>query len=193
MKKQFSLRRCIPLAGDMLLVLFCIFCAFASQVTLGAASVRMNVLFIAVDDFNVALDIYGHPTAVTPNMDRLAAEGMHFDRAYAQDPLCNPSRSSFLSGRRPATTNVYGNFIQPRHSMGDVVMLPEYFSDHGYYHRPCGKDRSRSLRRLSPMGHLRECQTERTLPARSRSLNDPRQHLDRRFRGRHVPSRSLSD
>jgi len=101
---------------------------------------RPNVLFIAVDDLNVALGTYGeYPTAKTPNIDRLAAEGVRFDRAYAQDPLCNPSRTSFLSGRRPASTNVYGNFKAPRDHMGDVVMLPEYFRANGYFTARVGK------------------------------------------------------
>ena len=101
---------------------------------------RPNVLFIAVDDLNVALGTYGdYPTAKTPNIDRLASEGIRFDRAYAQDPLCNPSRTSFLSGRRPASTNVYGNFVAPRTHMGDVVMLPELFRANGYFTARVGK------------------------------------------------------
>ena len=99
-----------------------------------------NVLFIAVDDLNVALGAYGeYPTAKTPNIDRLASKGIRFDRAYAQDPVCNPSRTSFLSGRRPRSTNVYGNFTEPRHHMGDVVMLPEHFRSHGYFTARVGK------------------------------------------------------
>lgn len=99
-----------------------------------------NVLFIAVDDLNVALGTYdAYPTAKTPNIDQLASEGVQFDRAYAQDPLCNPSRTSFLSGMRPETTDVYGNFLEPRHRMGDVVMLPEYFRSHGYFTARVGK------------------------------------------------------
>ena len=99
-----------------------------------------NVLLIAVDDLNVAVGTYGeYPTAKTPNIDRFASEGIRFDRAYAQDPLCNPSRTSFLSGRRPASTNVYGNFVEPRHHMGDVVMLPEHFRSHGYFTARVGK------------------------------------------------------
>ncbi len=100
---------------------------------------QKNVLFIVLDDFNVALGTYAHSTAKTPNMDRLAAQGVRFDRAYSQDPVCNPSRSSFLSGRRPATTQVYGNFTGPRHVMGDVVMLPEHFAAQGYFTARVGK------------------------------------------------------
>ena len=99
-----------------------------------------NVLFIVVDDLNVALGAYhDYPTAKTPNIDRLASEGVQFDRAYAQDPVCNPSRTSFLSGRRPPTTNVYGNFVEPRTYLGDVVMLPEFFRAQGYFTARVGK------------------------------------------------------
>lgn len=101
---------------------------------------RPNVLFIVVDDLNVALGTYGeYPTAKTPNIDRLASEGVRFDRAYSQDPICNPSRTSFLSGLRPPSTNVYGNFTLPRHQMGDVAMLPEYFRSQGYFTARVGK------------------------------------------------------
>ena len=99
-----------------------------------------NVLFIVVDDLNVALGTYGeYPTAKTPHIDKLAAQGIRFDRAYAQDPVCNPSRSSFLSGLRPASTNVLGNFTNPRGEMPNVVMFPEYFASQGYFTARVGK------------------------------------------------------
>lgn len=118
-----------------------LFCAAACDSREPSGSIeRPNVLFIVVDDLNVALGTYrAHPTAKTPHTDRLAAEGMRFDRAYAQDPVCNPSRTSFLSGRRPASTNVYGNFTLPRHHLGDVAMLPEYFDSQGYFTARVGK------------------------------------------------------
>ena len=75
--------------------------------TVGAKN-RPNVLFIIVDDLNLAvgsyLDSVPHPhyaTAKTPNMDRLAKQGVRFERAYVQNPLCNPSRASLVSGLRP--------------------------------------------------------------------------------------------
>ena len=105
-----------------------------------------NVLFIIADDLNVALGAYAgstprrnYATAKTPNLDRLAAEGVRFDRAYVQNPLCNPSRTSFLSGLRPASTDVHDGQTWPRHRIGDIAMLPEHFDAHGYFTARVGK------------------------------------------------------
>jgi uncharacterized sulfatase len=108
---------------------------------------RPNVLFIVVDDLNVALGSYldsaPHPqyaTARTPNLDRLAAEGVRFERAYVQNPLCNPSRTSFLSGLRPSSTDIYDGRTFPRTRIGDELRaLPEHFHDHGYFTARVGK------------------------------------------------------
>ena len=108
---------------------------------------RPNVLLIMADDLNVALGSYLESTPAphyagvkTPNLDRLAAEGVRFDRAYVQNPLCNPSRISILSGLRPLTTGVYDNGTAPRERIGDDLrLLPEHFHDQGYFTARVGK------------------------------------------------------
>jgi len=111
------------------------------------ANDRPNVLFIIVDDLNTALGSYlgsrvrpQHATAHTPNLDQLAAEGIQFNNAFVQNPLCSPSRTSFLSGLRPATVDVYDGRTPPRHKIGDELrMLPEHFDDYGYFTARVGK------------------------------------------------------
>jgi uncharacterized sulfatase len=114
-------------------------CATAPRDDDRGAAARHNVLFVVADDLNTSLGAYGSPSADTPQLDRLARRGMRFDRAYVQYPLCNPSRSSFLSGLRPETTQVFDGDTEPRHAVGDAVMLPEHFQENGYFTARVGK------------------------------------------------------
>ncbi len=98
-----------------------------------------NVLLIFADDLRPVLGAYGDPVARTPNIDRLARDGAKFTRAYCQFPLCNPSRASFLSGKRPATTRVIDNSTNPRTRMAGLAFMPEYFKAQGYYTARIGK------------------------------------------------------
>jgi arylsulfatase A-like enzyme len=94
---------------------------------------RPNVLFIAIDDLNDWTGFLGgHPQARTPNLDRLAARGVAFTRAYCSAPACNPSRTSLLTGLRPSSTGVYHNDQPWRPVLPDAVTLPEHFAAAGY-------------------------------------------------------------
>jgi hypothetical protein len=72
----------------------------------GADAKKPNVLFVVFDDLNNRLGCYGDPVAKSPNLDRLAARGTVFTRNFCQQPICGPSRASFMSGRRPDSLGI---------------------------------------------------------------------------------------
>ena len=109
-----------------------------------ASAGKMNVLFISVDDLNDWISCMGgHPQADTPNIDRLAKQGMLFTNAHAAAALCNPSRTAIMTGLHPVHTGVYSNYVNPhrhwREFVGDVVTLPQHFKANGYHAIGSGK------------------------------------------------------
>ena len=111
-----------------------------------AQPARPNVLFLIADDLNNDLGTYGAPVR-SPNIDKLAARGVKLDRVYNQYPLCSPSRSSLLTGRRPNATGVLTNpapVKRPnsphfREKLPDAITLPQLFRTNGWFAARVGK------------------------------------------------------
>lgn len=93
---------------------------------------RPNILFIAVDDMKPWISPYGDKLARTPAMDRLAARGVTFDRAYCQVALSGPTRSSLLTGLNPDHTGVWWLMGSFRNNNPAIVTLPQALKDNGY-------------------------------------------------------------
>ncbi len=100
---------------------------------------RPNVLFIAIDDLRGAVGCLGDRIAKTANMDKLARHGTVFLNAYCQQAVCNPSRASVITGLRPDTLKVWDLKTHFREHHPDIVTLPQYFKQHGYYTQSFGK------------------------------------------------------
>jgi arylsulfatase A-like enzyme len=99
-----------------------------------------NVLFIAIDDLNHWVGHLGRNRQTkTPNIDRLAAEGVAFSRAYCTAPACNPSRASLMSGLRPSTTGCYLNTQNWRGGIDEERLLNTLFARAGYRVYGAGK------------------------------------------------------
>jgi iduronate 2-sulfatase len=109
-----------------------------AMAALGNAADRPSVLFLMADDLRPELATYGSP-ALTPNLDRLARRSVQFDRAYCQQSVCNPSRSSMLTGRRPDTLRLWSNGTHFREHNPGVATLPLWFKEQGYTTRCVGK------------------------------------------------------
>ena len=133
----------------------CVFTWQSGVVSAAAKSQRASVLHIIIDDLRPALSCYGDPVARTPAIDQLAARGVQFDNAYAQYPICGPSRASFLSGLRPQTTGYFG-WEYP----SGVTLMPVWFRDNGYLTAAFGK--------VFHQGHILH-----TPPEKIRMLNPP--------------------
>ena len=103
------------------------------------AADRPNVLFVAVDDLKPLLGCYGDKTVKSPNIDRLAARGVTFERAYCNQAVCAPSRNALLTGVRPTTSGIYDLGTNFREAVSNTVTLPQYFKQHGYRTEGLGK------------------------------------------------------
>ncbi len=118
----------------------CVFFLLAFNAIGADVADRPNVLFIAVDDLNDWVGhLGGHSQAATPNIDRLAARGVSFTRAYCSAPLCNPSRVSLLTGIEPSRSGVFGNGERLREHLPNAVTLMQYLRSHGYVAKGGGK------------------------------------------------------
>jgi len=114
-------------------------CLATTMTIVSAADLKPNVLFIAVDDLRPEPTAVGRNRAVTPNIDRIAARGTTFDRAYCQQALCSPSRSSLMTGRRPDATRVWDLEAHFRTALPDAVTIGQHFQAHGYVVQGMGK------------------------------------------------------
>jgi iduronate 2-sulfatase len=110
------------------------FCAVAE-----AAPKKPNILFIAVDDLRPELGCYGKDYIKSPNIDRIARAGIVFKRAYCQQAICSPSRTSLMTGTRPDTTKVWDLVTHFRKNTPDVVTLGQHFKNNGYFVKGIGK------------------------------------------------------
>jgi len=100
---------------------------------------KPHILFIAVDDLRPDLGCYNVEYAISPNIDRIADNGITFTNAYCQSAVCNPSRASLLTGLRPNSNKVWDLWTDFRETVPDVVTLPQYFKQNGYHSIAIGK------------------------------------------------------
>ena len=116
---------------------------------------KPNILFIAVDDLRPELGCYGSDVAITPNIDKLASQGLLFNRAYCQQAICSPSRASLMTGARPESINIIENFTYFREENPNIITLPQHFRANGYetvhsgkiFHKPAFADLEKSWSR----------------------------------------------
>jgi arylsulfatase A-like enzyme len=134
---------------------------------------RRNVLFLICDDLNCDLACYGHPLVKSPNVDRLAARGVRFDRAYCQYPLCGPSRASFMAGLYPDQTLIRRNAIYLREHLPNVQTMSQMFRNAGYFATRIGKIYHYNVpRHIGTSGHDDPWSWNYTINPRGRDVDD---------------------
>lgn len=170
-----------------------------------STAARPNVLFIPVDDLRPDLGAYGNLRAKTPHLDRLAREGVVFERAYCQQAVCSPSRTSLLTGLRPDSTRVYDLETHFRHTVPRVVTLPQHFKDHGYetvglgkiYHGGLDDPRSWSVPHRGPKARMYQLPENLRLIAEKKARLEKegvaKQAISRRARGPAFEAADVAD
>lgn len=123
----------------LLAALLCLVAHSLTSKAVLAAEKRPNVLFLISDDLNNMLGCYGDPQVKTPNIDRLAARGMRFEKTYCAFPLCGPSRNSLLTGLYPNSTGILANAQIFRQTIPSQVSMPQAFRQAGYFGGRIGK------------------------------------------------------
>lgn len=162
-------------ARHLFIVLICAVTALFSPPARGQAESRPNFLFISIDDLrnsvgflseepgNLLQEIYPDPVkraavraVLTPNLDRLAAEGISFRRAYTPFPLCNPARVAILTGMRPHVSGVFNfsHFRDAKQPVRNVITLPQHLKQAGYFTVGIGKVLHHSTVTLDAQGNI---------------------------------------
>ncbi|WP_257669247.1 sulfatase [Parapedobacter tibetensis] len=138
--------------------LFVVLCLVLSslQVLAQGDEKRKNVLFFLVDDLRPNLRCYGDQRALTPNIDRLAKQGILFNNAHCQQAVCSPSRTSMLTGLRPDETGVYDLQSHFRDHVPHAITLPQRFKNQGYFTTGVGKIFHNSKNTLDPISWTKE-------------------------------------
>ena len=123
----------------IILFLFCLIAGLLTSCSISDEKKPPNILFIAVDDLRPELGCYGTEYVKSPNIDRLAENGIMFTQSYCQSAVCNPSRASLLTGLRPDQIKVWDLRTDFRDTSPDVITLPQHFKNNGYHTVGIGK------------------------------------------------------
>ena len=124
-----------------ILVVWCLFnCDRGSKKEVPPGNGRPpNILFIVVDDLRPELGCYGTDQVISPNIDKIASQGLLFEKAYCNYAVCGPSRSSFLTGLYPTRERFAGNGSKVDEDTPEIITLPQHFKNNGYHTISNGK------------------------------------------------------
>lgn len=160
--------------GRSISSLFCLFLfVLCTTPMASAAESKTNVLFLICDDLNCDLGCYGHPQVKSPNIDQLAKQGVRFEHAYCQFPLCGPSRASFMTGMYPDQTLVHRNAIYIREHVPNVQTMSQMFRNNGYFATRVGKIYHYNVpKNIGTGGHDDPFSWNQTFNPRGRDVDD---------------------